>query len=147
MKSILVLATIVMSSQAMSAEVLLNYTKGSGFSPVPTSTNVVVKGNGEIVRTSKMGNKVEKTVVGKLSTATVQIIKDRIEMISDDAKLIDLDANKPRCMDAPSSTIYANKGGKEIQIARISGCHRFAVKESAAEALTKVVDSFVYISK
>ncbi len=147
MKSLIVLAAIAMSSQAMSAEVLLKHTKGSGFGPFPMSTTVEVKDNGEITRTSKFQNKTEKSVVGKLSASTVQVIKDRIEMISDEAKLIDLDAKKPRCMDAPSSRVSVNKGGKEIQIAGVSNCHRLAVQESTAEALTKLVEGLVFISK
>lgn len=147
MKSLMVLAAIAMSSQAMSAEVLLKHTKGSGFGPFPTLITLEVKDNGEITRTSKVQNKIEKSVVGKLSASTVQVIKDRIEMISDEAKLIDLDAKKPRCMDAPSSRVSVNKGGKEIQIAGVSNCHRLAVKESTAEALAKVVEGLVFISK
>ena len=147
MKSLFVLAAIVMSSQAMSAETLLKYTKGSGFGPFPMSTTVEVKDNGEISRTHRFQNKIEKSVTGKLSAATVQIIKDRIETITDEAKLVDLDAKKPRCMDAPSTRIAVNKGGKEIQISGFSNCHRLAVQESAAEALTKVAESFEYISK
>ncbi len=147
MKSLLVLATVLVSSQAMSAEVLLKFTKGSGFGPFPMSTTVEVKDNGEITRTSKFQNKTEKSVTGKLSASTVQVIKDRIEMIADDAKLVDLDAKKPRCMDAPSSRTSVNKGGKEIQIAGVSNCHRLAVEGSPAEALANVVEAFVYISK
>lgn len=147
MKSLIVFAAIAMSSQAMSAEVLLKYTKGSGFGPFPMSSTVEVKDNGEITRTSKFQNKTEKSVVGKLTASTIQNIKDKIETIADDAKLVDLDAKKPRCMDAPSTRISVIKGGKEIQIAGVSNCHRLAVQESTAEALAKAVEGFVYISK
>lgn len=147
MKSIFVLAAIVMSSQAMSSEVLLKYTKGSGFGPFPSTKTLEVKDNGEITRTNKFQNKIEKTQVGKLSAATVQVIKDRIENVSDNAKLVDLDANKPRCMDAPSTRISVNKGGKEIQISGYSNCHRLEVQETVATEISKLVAALEYFSK
>ena len=62
MTTLLILTAIVMSGTAMSAEVLLKYTKGSGFSPRPSTTILEVKDNGEITRVTQSQNKSEKIV-------------------------------------------------------------------------------------
>lgn len=146
MKSFLVLAAILLSSEAMSSEVLLKLSRGSGFSPIPTRTVVTISENGQIVVAKTVRNTTTKEVLGKLSVKAVESLKDKIEEIADDAVLVDLDAKKPRCMDAPSTEIAVTKGSKEIVIAAKRSCHRFEVEAYEASNLSKLIESVATLS-
>jgi hypothetical protein len=141
------IALLALSSQAFSAEYLLKMTKGGGFAPIAMSKEVVVTEAGKIVATERRGTQITKTVIGSLSAAGLQILKDKIEEVPDTTKVVDLEPNRPGCMDAPSTRISINKGGKDIEIAAVRACKKFAAAGSFTAELTKVAESFYFLSK
>jgi hypothetical protein len=140
MKLIALFSLMTLSTFA-SADVLVKYTSGSGFSPVPSSVSVEISDNGKVVATTFKGQSKEKSTIATLSATAVQSLKDKIESFEDNSKLIDLDAKKPRCMDAPSSTVSINKGGKSIDISARSACHTFKVENAYTDNLTNLIQS------
>lgn len=102
MKSILIAATFVLSTSAFSGEFLLKLTRHSGFSPIPFSSVTSVLETGKVEVLTTRGTVAKKTVLTTVSPNVVQEIKDNIEALNAKDALVDLDANKPKCMDAPS---------------------------------------------
>lgn len=141
MKNLLVLSALVLSTNSFASDYLLKYNVGSGFSPIPMSSETKVLEDGKVVRTVYQGTKTTTKLAKTLSPNTIQAIKDNIEALKANAKLVDLDANKPRCMDAPSRSITANKEGKEIRVYSVSTCHKSVVKSKAAENLIQAMET------
>jgi hypothetical protein len=147
MKSFLILFSIVLSSQAMSSEVLLKLSKGSGFGPIPRSSTLIVTELGQVTLLSSERRLVRKTEIAKLSKEAIESLKEKIETIDDAGILKNLDEKKPRCMDAPSTNLTVNKGGKEIVISAIRSCQRFQTSDLETNALTSLMQSFNYLTK
>lgn len=141
------ISLLALSTQAFSAEYLVKYVRGGGFAPVAMNLEVSVLENGKVVAVNKRGTVVSKTLVATLSPAGLQNLKDKIEQVPDNTKLVDLDPNRGRCMDAPSTRVTINKGGKEIAVSSVVNCKRFAAQDSYAVELSKLAESFVLLSK
>ncbi len=137
MKSIVLMATLVLSANAFSGEALIKFTRGSGFAPIPYSSVLSVYETGKVEVVTTRGTTKTKTQLEDLSPNTVQEIKDNIEAVKAKDVIVDLDANKPRCMDAPSSRIIITKNKKEVMIASFASCHRNQMQSKAATALIK----------
>lgn len=147
MKLLAMISLLALSSNTFAADYLLKMNYGSGFSPVKIGTELIVSETGKVVKTKWYGNTKETKLIKTLSPNTIQAIKDDISTIRSNAKLIDLDANKPRCMDAPSKTYRLMKEDKEVVFALYSGCHKSFVKSKAAERLVQVIDTLNEIEK
>lgn len=147
MKLFFVLSFVVLSSQAMSAEVLLKLSRGSGFSPFPRSTSLVITDSGEVFKHISERRLVRKVAVAQLSPVALSTLKEKIESIADDAVLINIDAKRPPCMDAPSTSLKVNKGGKEIEIAAVRSCQRHQSEDLETEDLLALAQSFDYLSE
>lgn len=147
MKSLLIIAALTLSSQVMSSEVLVKLHRGGGYSPLITSIVVEISEKGEITRTRTVKTTPVKKVIGKISANALQVLKDRIEIVDDNVKLIDFDAKKPRCMDAPSSSITINKGGKEIKIGGKSGCHKLGTEDYSANDIANLIQSVEFLGE
>jgi hypothetical protein len=139
MKILIILSVMALSLSAGAAD-LLTLTQGSGFSPIPSSSQVSVSENGKIIRFKRVRAAVTKETLGQLSATTVQSLKDKIEGIDDNAKLVDPNPKAPKCMDAPSSSITINKGGKEITISARSSCHTSTVEATNAYSLISIIE-------
>jgi len=137
MKSLLILATVAFSASAFSSEALIKFTRGSGFAPIPYSSVLSVYETGKVEVVVTRGVKTTKTQLEDLSPNTIQEIKDNIDAVKAQDAIVDLDANKPRCMDAPSSRILITKNKKEVMIASFASCHRNQMQSKAATALIK----------
>lgn len=137
MKSIVLMATLVLSANAFSGEALIKFTRGSGFAPIPFSSVLSVYETGKVEIVTTRGTTKTKTQLEDLSPNTVQEIKDNIEAVKVKDVIVDLDANKPRCMDAPSSRIIISKNKKEVMIASFASCHRNQMQSKAATVLIK----------
>ena len=138
-KLFFVLSFVVLSSQAMSAGVLLKLSRGSGFSPFPRSTSLVITDTGEVFKQISERRLVRKVAVAQLSPVALSTLKEKIETIADDAVLINIDAKRPRCMDAPSTSLKVNKGGKETPMGENS---RELIEKPAREAASSFSCSF-----
>lgn len=147
MKTFILFSAIVLSSQAMSSEVLLNFTRGSGFGPTVSRSSLVVTSDGEVTKKFTQLRLVRSNKIGKLTANAVANLKDKIETIADEGKLINLDAKRPQCADAPSSSLIVNKGGKEIVIAARRACQNHETKDLETKALLNLVQSFEYIAE
>src|SRR4051812_1642139 len=110
MKSLLILAALAVSSSAFSSEALLKLTRHSGFAPRPFSSTLSVYETGKVELVVTRGNNdITKTEMQDLSPNTIQAIKDNIEAVKVKTPLIDLEAKKPKCLDAPSSEVKITK--------------------------------------
>ncbi len=140
MKSLLVLAALVFTSQAMASDYLVRKQAFSGFGPKPTqwTLTITIDGKATVVSKSVTDNKQSKTVK-TLSPNEIQSIKDNVDAINPKAEVVDLDEGKPRCMDAPSSSYYISVKGKDVQFAARNSCHSFQMKSAAAASLLKKV--------
>ena len=147
MKLLTFISLLSLSANSFAADYLLKFNYGSGFSPVKIGTELTVSETGKVVKTKWYGNTKETKLVKTLSPNTIQAIKDDITSIKSNAKLVDLDANKPRCMDAPSKTYRLMKEDKEVVFALYSGCHKSLIKSKAAEKLVQVIDALNSIEK
>jgi len=147
MKLLILLSTIALSSEVMSAEFLLKFTQGSGFGPFVSRSDLTVAEDGTISKFISQARSVKMVKVGKLSSTAVATLKDKIETIADNGKLINLDAQKPGCMDAPSTSLIVNKGGKEITIAAWRNCQRFQTNDLETKSLSSLAQSFDYLAE
>lgn len=140
MKILLALSIITLSLSVSAADVaLITLKKGSGFSPRPQSYQLTISETGAITKTSQSTSGTTKESLGKLSAKAILSIKDKIETISDDAKPVDPNPKAPKCMDAPSTSININKGGKEIVIFKRVACHTSVVNEGEANTLVELM--------
>jgi hypothetical protein len=140
MKNLIVLSVMVLSLSASAGE-LITLSKSSGFSPRPQSVKVTIEESGSIVRAIHTQGNLKKETLGKLSANAVQSLKDKIESIDDNAKPVDPNPKAPRCMDAPSSSITVNKGGKNILISSRASCHTSTVNDGNAVDLASLISS------
>jgi hypothetical protein len=140
MKSIILAATLAISTGAFAGGTLVKMKNHSGFGPKVYSSEISINENGKIVQVMNRGNEVETTELKTVSPNTIQSIKDDIESINAKDKLIDRDAGKPRCMDAPSSSISIIKNRKEVDVREKSLCHTFEMKSKAAQHLLSTVE-------
>jgi uncharacterized ParB-like nuclease family protein len=140
MNKFFILGSILLSTTAFSSEFLLKSSQRSGFTPFPYSKDLTIAETGDVVQTITTNREMTKRELKKLSPNTIQKIKDDISAIKSTDKSIDLDANKPRCMDAPTDTYSIMKNGKEKEIGGFSGCHHFAMKNKAAAELIQILN-------
>jgi hypothetical protein len=143
MKSLLIISAIAMSFNSFAGEYLLKETFGSGFSPVPMGRVTSILETGKVTEVKTVKGKKSAVVLKVLSPNTIQEIKDAIDDLKSTDTLVDLDANKPRCMDAPSTTLTVLKGKKEIVISARHSCHTEVVKSKAAEKLISLFSKSV----
>ncbi|MFA6236938.1 MAG: hypothetical protein WC635_06385 [Bacteriovorax sp.] len=143
MKSLLVLSVMALSLSANAASTaLITLTKSSGFSPRPQSVVLTISENGSVVKSVRTTKDATKETLAKLSANAVAALKDKIESIEDDAKLVDPNPKAPKCMDAPSTSVSVNKGGKEITLYVRASCHTSQVENGNADALIDLVTAF-----
>ena len=140
MKNLIVLSAMALSLSASAGE-LITLSRSSGFSPRPQSTKLTIDESGSIVRAVRTLGDLKKENLGKLSASAIQSLKDKIEAIDDNAKLVDPNPKAPRCMDAPSTTVTINKGGKDIVISSIVSCHTSTVDDGNAVELANLISS------
>lgn len=141
MKSILILAALV-STSAFSSEALLKLSRHSGFSPRPYSSVLSVYETGKVDLVITRGNNdITTSELKDLSPNTIQKIKDSIEAINVKSPLVDKEANKPKCMDAPSSNVTVLKNKKEVTIGYYASCHRSEMQTKAAASLIKTIQT------
>jgi hypothetical protein len=138
MKNLLIVSAFVLSFGASAGD-LLTLSTGSGFGPHVFSSKVSISETGSITRSVQSAGETKKETLGKLSTSAVQGLKDKIETIADNAKLVDPNPKAPKCMDAPSSSVSVNKGGKVITIALRANCHNSAVEDLYSSNLVDLI--------
>ena len=143
MKNLLVLSVMFLGLSANAGNApLLTLKSHSGFSPRPSSSQITIFENGKIVRVIQAMREVTRETLGKLSVNSVSSIKEKIETISDNAVLVDLYPEAPKCMDAPSSSVAVNKNGKEITLKERASCHTYEVQDGEAHNLVELVTAF-----
>ncbi|MEQ1878652.1 MAG: hypothetical protein ABL958_18560 [Bdellovibrionia bacterium] len=136
MKLIALLLTISFNAQAAETYVarLVNH---AGFSPRPQTITAEIARNGVV--TYKVEDLRARTAV---TTTVAHIMPDQVKKLLaaasrlDKDMVIDLDAAKPICMDAPSRRLTVlDKTGQPFEIAGWRGCHRFEIPDNADSAL------------
>lgn len=141
------IALLALSSQAFSAEFLVKFRQGGGFAPVAMSRELLVLETGKVVSVVTRGTSVTKTTLATLSATGLQNLKDKIEQLDDNTKLVDPNPSHPGCMDAPSSSTIVNKGGKEIKVGARINCKNYKAEGAYANELAQFADSLVFISR
>lgn len=143
MKSLLIMTALTISISAnATSTALVTLKMNSGFSPRPQSVQLTISDDGSVVKTIHTQREVTKETFAKLSANSISSIKDKIEKIDDNAKLIDPNPKAPKCTDAPSSSVAVNKGGKEITVKTRASCHTSQVESLEAEQLIDLVTVF-----
>ncbi|MBC7712078.1 MAG: hypothetical protein H7177_01980 [Rhizobacter sp.] len=138
MKNLLILSALALSFSATASD-LVTLSSGSGFGPRVQSSKLTISENGSIVRVIQTQREVTKETIGKLSANAVASLKEKIELIEDNAQLVDPNPKAPKCMDAPSSSVEVNKGGKDITISLTASCHTSAVQNYNAQDITSLI--------
>lgn len=141
MKAIFLMTILSLSSNAFSAEFLVKLTRASGFSPIARSSQLIISEEGKITSVVNVQSKITKSAVGTLSAKTLANLKDTIERVADDAVLVDLDAKRPQCADAPGRRVEINKGGKTLIVSAVRNCHKYEVAGADASNLSKLAES------
>lgn len=144
MKTLVILSAMSLSLSAGATD-LITLTRSSGLSTIPTSSQVSVNENGKIIRVKRIRAVVTKETLGQLSATTVQSLKDNIEGIDDNAKLVDQNPKAPKCMNSPSATITVNKGGKEITLSTKNSCHTSTVDDAIAYSLISAIEGLSFL--
>lgn len=139
MKSMIALGLLVTLTSANASEFLLKKAVRPGFMPNPTYTETTITESGKVKLLTQTHSTKSLKTVKEISPNQVQKIKDLIDAVNPKLKVIDLDANKPRCMDAPSRTYSITKNDKEVVIGGWSGCHRSQMNSKAAQELIKII--------
>lgn len=143
MKNLLILTALALSFSASAADTtLLMLKRSSGFSPRPQAIHITISENGSIVRTVSTMREVTKETLGKLSVNAINSIKDKIETIDDNAVLVNPNPKAPKCMDAPSTTVAVNKGGKQITLKLRASCQTSTVDSVGADQLINLITAF-----
>ena len=146
MKAVLLISLLVINGPATSSEVILNLTSKSNFLLNPSTKSLVVTNDGNVTGYETENKFVKKTKIAKLSVDAVENLLMRVESIQEDSKLIDIDAKKPRCMDAPSNSLVVNKGGRLIEVYAIRSCHRFFAITPEVDRIVNLVKGFQYLT-
>lgn len=141
MKSLILMTILGLSSNVFSAEYLVKLTRASGFSPIARSSQLIISEDGKITSVVNVQSKITKSAVGTLSAKALANLKDTIERIADDAVLVDLDAKRPQCADAPGRRVEINKGGKTLIVSAVRNCHKYEVAGADANNLSKLAES------
>lgn len=95
-------------SRTETAPILIRFRRDAGFSPKPSTLTVIVDSEGKVVSTVQYysaGGKVVTSDLAQLSAASLKKVNSQIASISLDAKLVDEQEGRPKCQDAPSSSI------------------------------------------
>jgi hypothetical protein len=126
------------------------YVSHAGFSPHPQTITADIHRTGLV--TYKVNDlKTKKTItttVAVLAPAQVRKLLAAASKLSA-ASLKDLDADKPRCMDAPSRGISVlDKTGTPFQISSWHACHRYEIPDSTeAQLITNVLGALVNLAE
>jgi hypothetical protein len=139
MKSLLLVATLTLSFNAFSSDSLIKLSKNSGFSPVPSSSVLSITETGKASLVSYRGTAVIKTELKDLSPNDIQTIKDNVDTLNAKDKLVDPEAKKPKCTDAPSWQVSVTKNEKDVTIAYNNSCHTTKMKSKAATNLINLI--------
>ncbi len=101
-----------------------------GFAPanVAGSYTLRINGNGSIQYLIERNNGTSETqALGKLSPAALKKLQAKLGAALDSAnELKDQNPGTP-CFDGPSISYHLDLDGKEIEFARIAGCHHFTL--------------------
>jgi hypothetical protein len=137
------------SSFAHAAQVIARYDYNAGFSLKPGSEYVEIYNNGSVRfhseyydrQTQKMDVKDYRLAVLRLGqikamTSNLAIFKE--------SDLIDEDAGKPMCTDAPSTEYSVFQGKKKVVITRYSGCHTW--KNDGAQQVKEVLEGLAVLA-
>ncbi len=139
MKSIIALSMLFSLASINASEFLLKKAVRPGFMPNPTYTETTILETGKVKLLTRTHAKQSLKTIKEISPNEVQKIKDLIAKVNPKAKVVDLDANKPRCMDAPSKTYSITKDDQEVVIGGWSSCHRSQMNSKAAQELIKII--------
>ncbi len=129
-----VLSMLVMSSFAQAnVRTLASVTTSGGFMPpqFQGANGIVIYEDG-LVKEIRRG--VPAAALAKLSLNRVAALKKQIADISG-GKIVDVDAGKPFCMDAPTTTYDIVKAnGEKVQIAGWNACHNIELQDAEGNA-------------
>lgn len=147
MTKMILAAAFMLSASAHAAQDLVTYSRSAGFSPRPGYETVRIQEDGKVRFYSqylnRKTNKKEITdkLIAKLSSERTAALKAILSKIKED-DLKDQDANRPRCMDAPSSGIAVG----EIAIFRRESCHTWVNESAEAVSIKALVDGLVALN-
>jgi hypothetical protein len=143
MKNLITVSLMLLGSNVFASDMVLKLSTAT-FEMHPMSRTVTVLETG-VVKEVKTDRGVKSSQELKsVSPNLVQKIKDLSEKLDPKAKLVDLDAGKPKCMGGGSSHIYAIKNNKEVEVGGGSFCHRIVLNSPGAKELVKIIADINY---
>ncbi len=140
----LTLILLTLSIQAQAADqYVARYSFHAGFSPNPQTITADIHRNGLVtyeVHTMRSNRTVTQKIAVLAPDQVRKLVKAASQIKATD--LVDPDAGKPMCTDAPSSAILVlDAAGQAVAIYSRRGCHTFSMPESAAAQLIVAVVS------
>lgn len=133
---------------SLAPAILVKYVIGSGFSPNPTVQTLYVDQIGRVVNTVKVlrTGQIKTTVLAELTADGLKNLKEKINSIPADAKLVDANEGEPRCTDAPTSTISVRVKYQDVVVFERAGCHNLSVETSSAYELREIMQGLVSLT-
>lgn len=144
-KSIAVFAFAISSLTAFAAEqtrlpsnVIAQVRTAGGFSPVPQESGLRIFADGTVVTFNRNSNP-QQVVIARLTEKKVADLRAATDHLRI-SRLVNLDAGRPICMDAPGTEYAFNtsRAGAMV-IARVIGCQRHADQDFSAAQLAEVL--------
>jgi hypothetical protein len=148
MKFVLSFLVCALSLPAFATDVLISFGEHDGFIRHPLIKALTISTDGSVVVEVRevSGGVIRNELTIQLAPTALQKLKRLIDGLPPEAKLVDLDANKPRCMDAPSQQIAVYTQGQQRVTYFWASCHASALENNAADELNSLVKSLVWLS-
>lgn len=129
MKNLVLLLTFVFSTSALASSVIAQKEFYAGFSPNPVQSIISILDDGSATAELRYlhATKVENYDLATLSPTTLKGLQKRISEIVPEP-LKDWEADKPKCLDAPSKSYKVVKAdGLEVPFYQWHSCHEFVL--------------------
>lgn len=149
MKLILIAFAFMYNCLAFSADVIVQYKMSGGFVQNPSLLTVSLLSDGTIVKeiqSPQSSVKLSKEIVAKISGSALLNVQREINRIPYKTPLVDLDAKKPKCLDAPTSQIAIVNNGQSLVTYLRSSCHTSSLQYGIADSLNTVMLGFAILA-
>jgi hypothetical protein len=138
MKNLMTISLMLIGTNVFASDVVLKLSTAS-MEMLPMTRTVTVLETGAVKEVKTVRGVKSSQELKSVSPNLVQKIKDLTEKLDPKAKLVDLDAGKPRCMGGGTSHIYATKNNKEVEVGGFTSCHQILLNSPGAKELVKIV--------
>lgn len=136
---------------SLAPSILVKMLQHPGFAPVPVLRTIYVDVTGRVISTVQVyrnGMSAPKvTILAQLTQEALNNVKEIVNAIPADAKLVDLQAGEPMCTDAPSTEVVVAKNGQDVVVHNFAGCHEFSIQDYRANMLKELMEGFQNLTK